>query len=105
MAEELGDLPLALILAGSYLATYPSISVAGYLAELRRPGLLVHVSLRNKAGEVSWTKHDMDVGRTFAVSYAQLQPNDRKTDAAAVLMLAGAIYLVHGCLLYTSRCV
>ena len=40
---------------------------------------------RNKAGEVSWTKHDMDVGRTFAVSYAQLQPNDRKT-----------------CLLYTS---
>jgi|CXWK01.1.fsa_nt_gi tetratricopeptide (TPR) repeat protein len=96
VAEELGDLPLALILAGSYLATYPSISVAGYLAELRRPGLLVHVSLRNKAGEVSWTKHDMDVGRTFAVSYAQLQPNDRKTDAAAVLMLAGAIYLVHG---------
>lgn len=96
LAEELGDLPLALILAGSYLAAYPGVSVAGYLAELRRPGLFAHVSLLNRAGEASWTKHDMNAGRTFAVSYARLDPDNSATDVAAARLQAGAACLAPG---------
>ena len=39
IAEELGDLPLALHLAGSYLAQYPSTSPEAFLAEVREKRL------------------------------------------------------------------
>jgi hypothetical protein len=48
IAEELGDLPLALHLAGSFLARYrhaPAGEPAAYLAAVRRPDLLAHRSL------------------------------------------------------------
>ena len=95
VAAELGDLPLALTLAGSYLAAYPDTAVAAYLAELRAPGLLDHASLRGKGRPEAWTKHDLDVERTFRVSLDRLQPDDT-TDAAAVRLLAGAACLVPG---------
>ena len=95
VAAELGDLPLALTLAGSYLAAYPDTAVAAYLAELRAPGLLDHASLRGRGRPEAWTKHDLDVERTFRVSLDRLQPDDT-TDAAAVRLLAGAACLVPG---------
>lgn len=46
LAYELGDLPLALHLAGSYLSAYRTeISSDGYLAELRRSDVVQHASL------------------------------------------------------------
>jgi len=69
IADELGDLPLALDLAGRYLVKYRSeVTPAAYLADIQRLELLEHPSLRRARG-VSPTKHDMDVWRTFAVSY------------------------------------
>ena len=96
VAAELGDLPLALTLAGSYLAAYPAISVAAYLAELRAPGWLDHPSLRGQGRPERWTKHDLDVARTFRVSLDRLQPDESATDAAARRLLAGAACLVPG---------
>ena len=45
LAEKLGDLPLALHLAGSYLRTYRAeISLGDYVAELERGALIRHAS-------------------------------------------------------------
>ena len=47
IAHELGDLPLALHLAGNYLTLYrQEISPAKYLGYLRQSGLLKHRSLQ-----------------------------------------------------------
>ena len=71
IAAVLGDLPLALHLAGSYLHRYRPPASA-YLAALERTDPLAHRSLR--AGETTPTGHDVDVARTFAVSLDQLDP-------------------------------
>jgi tetratricopeptide (TPR) repeat protein len=86
IASELGDLPLAIHMAGSYLQAYRhDITPEQYLIALRKPGLLEHVSL-NK-GDFSPTGHDLNVGRTFAISIDRL---DRKneTDRLATRLLA-----------------
>ncbi len=96
VAAELGDLPLALTLAGSYLADSPSVSVDRYLDDLRRVGPLDHLRPREGATAHSWTTHDLDVARTFQISLDGLEPAARPADAAARLMLAGATCLVPG---------
>ncbi len=96
VAAELGDLPLALTLAGSYLADSPSVSVGRYLDDLRRVGPLDHLRPREGATAHSWTTHDLDVARTFQISLDGLEPAARPADAAARLMLAGATCLVPG---------
>jgi len=95
IADELGDLPLALDLAGRYLRRYHrEITPDGYLAAIRRPDLLEHPSLREARG-LSPTRHDMDVWRTFAVSYWRLDDAD-ETDGTAVRLLARAARLAPG---------
>ncbi|MEM7534237.1 MAG: tetratricopeptide repeat protein [Chloroflexota bacterium] len=99
IAEELGDLPLALHLAGSYLYTYRhEITPDDYLAELRtRP--LHHESLlvdANDADNVlpdgySPTEHDLHVGRTFDLSWQRLDP-ESKVDNLARRLLARAAF-------------
>jgi hypothetical protein len=72
IAAELGDLPLALHLAGSFLARYRyTITPAAYLAQLRQPNLLDHLSLQGwqLTRDLSPTQHEQHVARTFALSY------------------------------------
>jgi len=86
IAEELGDLPLALHLAGSFLRQYrhaPLGTPAHYLAALRVPDLLQHPSLT--AGGASPTEHDQHIGRTFALSWQRL---DRAVGIDALAMRA-----------------
>jgi tetratricopeptide (TPR) repeat protein len=88
IAAELGDLPLALHLAGSFLATYRHARFGApqtYLAQLRRAGL-DHPSLA-ASGRTLTTAHERHVGRTFALSYARLDPQ-HPTDAVAHALLA-----------------
>jgi tetratricopeptide (TPR) repeat protein len=89
VAEELGDLPLALDLAGRYLYEYRGlVSPSGYVEELRAVEPVDHPSLR-QSEDYSPTDHELDVGRTFVVSYQRLDPED-PTDRLAIRLLARA---------------
>jgi len=96
IAEELGDLPLALHLAGSYLRRYrhdPPGAPRAYLAALRTPELLQHASLTG--GDGSPTGHAQHVGRTFALSWRMLDDAD-PVDALAKQALARLACLAAG---------
>lgn len=70
VAEELGDLPLALDLAGRFLYEYRGVvSPSGYVEELQAVEPVDHRSLRQSDDGYSPTGHELDVGRTFVVSY------------------------------------
>lgn len=94
IATELGDLPLALHLAGSFLNRYRHVqTLTTYLAQLRETDPLAHPSLTS--GGISATDHEQNISRTFAVSYRNLDPT-KPTDALALTLLARAIYFAPG---------
>ncbi len=96
IAAELGDLPLALHLAGSFLARYrhaPSGAPKAYLEAVRQPDLLEHRSLTIEGA--SPTGHEQHVARTFALSYDRLQPADA-IDEIALVTLARAAWFAPG---------
>ena len=96
IASELGDLPLALHLTGSYLALLqhdPFGQPTAYLAALCRPDLLKHWSLTFEGR--SPTGHEQDVARTFALSWEQLKPAV-VVDAMARAILARAAWFAAG---------
>ena len=98
IADELGDLPLALHLAGSFLRFYrntPSGQMAAYLEQLREPNLLAHPSLQGRGAGVSPTGHEAHVGRTFALSFERLEPA-RATDTLAIGLLVRAAWFAPG---------
>ena len=98
LAAELGDLPLALHLAGSFLERYaeaPDGQPATYLEALRQGGLLQHPSLQGKFAGLSPTSHEAHVGRTFALSLEKLKPDD-ETDALALALLARTAWFAPG---------
>lgn len=95
IAAELGDLPLALHLAGRFLAgPGRRLLVERYLEELRSPRLFERLPLRERDGALP-TGHSRDVARSFALSYEQLNPHSAE-DAIALRLLARAAYLVPG---------
>lgn len=94
ITEELGHLPLALHLAGSFLArSHPVVGPAAYLAQLRESNLIRHASLQGTL--FSPTSHIQHVGRTFALSVKRLHPADT-TDSLARRLLARAAYFAPG---------
>ncbi len=96
IAAELGDFPLALHLAGCYLATYrdtDSGKPAEYLDELRRTEPLAHESLAQE--EKTPGDHDADVARTFTLSTRQLDP-ERPKDALARAVFDHAAHFAPG---------
>lgn len=94
IAEELGDLPLALHLAGSHLRRY-RVGGEELLRELRRPDLLTHPALTGLGLKVSPTGHENHVVRTFALSYLCLDQAD-EVDALALKALTRAACFVPG---------
>ncbi|MCI0395123.1 MAG: tetratricopeptide repeat protein, partial [Chloroflexi bacterium] len=96
IAAELGDFPLALHLAGSFLAYYSQvISPMAYLVQLRSKALLTHPSLQGQASGHSPTGHERHVARTFALSFKQLNPA-AETDRVALALLARAACFAPG---------
>ncbi len=89
LAHELGDLPLALHLAGSYLKQYAKdVTPARLLAQLQKQHLLAHRALSSRKHiHHSPTNHELSIKRTIAGSYEQLQPNN-DLDALALNLLA-----------------
>jgi len=103
IGDELGGLPLALHLAGSYLAYLlemlggdPAARADDLLARLRDPALLRHPALRGEGSDASPTGHDHDVGRAFALSYDRLLAAQDATAAQAEALLARAACLAPG---------
>jgi tetratricopeptide (TPR) repeat protein len=95
IAEELGDLPLALHLAGSFLKQYRAdVSPAEYLAELHTASL-AHESLQGEENRRSPTKHDLSVRRSIKLSYDKLDI-ENATDALALDLLARAACFAPG---------
>ena len=96
IANTLGDLPLALHLAGSFLGRYgESVTPAGYLAQLADEDLLEHASLIGRGVEDNPTAHTLHVAQTFALSYNQLQA-DAAIDKVALALLARLAYFAPG---------
>lgn len=93
IAEELGDLPLALHLAGSFLERYRNSSFGqplAYLESLQRNGLLDHPSLQGKGSKISPTGHEAHVARTFALSFERLNLEDDTDGLAAMFLILAA---------------
>lgn len=96
IAEELGDLPLALHLAGTYLSRYRQVLASlDYLAQLQNNDLLQHPSLQSQGITISPTEHVQHVGRTFALSLNRLDHTDA-TDHIARKVLIRATFLAPG---------
>ncbi len=92
IAKELGDLPLALHLAGSYLRHYRrTVTPTAYLERLADPALLAHPSLTGDKADYSPTGHDLNVASTFALSYERLDAAD-PVDGLALALLARLAY-------------
>ena len=89
IAAALGELPLALRLAGAYLRRYRRESAAAYLAAVQRPDLLAHRSLDPGPGE-------RGVAASFALSFDRLRPAADATDALALALLARAACFAPG---------
>ena len=90
IAQELGDLPLALHLAGSYLRTYRAeVTLDGYLAVLRRAEIVRHASLLGAGPDdsPSPTHHVQSVAQTFALCLSRLD-REREVDCVAIALLA-----------------
>ncbi len=95
IANELGHLPLALHLAGSFLSRYQQISPANYLNQLQSTHLLDHPSLVGRGLTYSPTGHELNVTRTFAISFEQLDAQNPVSQPAKHL-LASVICFVPG---------
>lgn len=88
IAAEVGDYPLALHLAGSFLQRYQFVSTAAYLAQLRDKGLLDHPSLQGYGVTYSPTDHELHIVRTFAMNVEQLDLNEAVDQMAQRLLAA-----------------
>ncbi len=96
IAAELGDLPLALHLAGSYLRYYQSdITPSTYLTQLQtwhNQQLLTHPSLQGQGAGYSPTGHELHVAHTFALSYKRLNPHSQIDGLARMLLARAACF-------------
>jgi len=92
IAKELGDLPLALHLAGSFLARYPRVTPADYLAQLRAANPLAHPALQGRGADHSPTGHELHVAKTFALSFDRLDPADPTAALARQLLARAACF-------------
>ncbi len=84
LSERLGHLPLALRLAGRYLARHPRLSVDAYLDQLA--DLLDHPSMTGFRVELGDpVGHDLDLAATFLQSWQEVSDDD----ARRIFLLTG----------------
>jgi tetratricopeptide (TPR) repeat protein len=92
VAEQLGDLPLALDLAGRYLRERPNLTPQGYLKELNRAGgALKHSSLLDWVQSGSPTAHETNLTAAFLLSWKQLD-KENPIDIAAIKLFSACGY-------------
>lgn len=92
LANDLGNLPLALHVAGSYLQRYQrEVTPAAYRARLQSAPLQAFAL---RAAVETPTSHERDVALTFAASYTRL--GDSETDRLALALLARFAHFAPG---------
>ncbi len=93
IAEELEDFPLAMHLAGSFLACYRhAVTPEAYLGQLRDKVLLSHLSSPRRGITLSLINPELYVGQTFALSYGRLNPTNPTDDLALKLLASAACF-------------
>ena len=91
IAAELGHLPLALHLAGSFLMTYRNeVTPVRYRKRLRKFNLAKYPVLKTFAAQL--TEHDYHLIRTFMLSYEQLNTDEPTDVLAQVILLRAAFF-------------
>ena len=85
ICEQVGDLPLALALAGAYLEQTPTLPLASYRTKLAE-ALIAHPSLEADLDEALPTQHRTSIAATIALSYERLDPM-QPGDALALMLL------------------
>jgi tetratricopeptide (TPR) repeat protein len=86
IADRLGDLPLALSVAGQYLAVRQGMSIGEYLEELEHVGgALKHQPLPDWLKD-SPTRHELSLWETFLVSWKLLEGQGEEGGMAARLL-------------------
>ena len=73
IAERLGDLPLALDLAGRYLYDRRILSTSGFLEELEKTGSALEHSALKDWTEHNPTQHETNLAATFTLSWERLE--------------------------------
>ncbi|TFH48643.1 MAG: toll/interleukin-1 receptor domain-containing protein, partial [Methanothrix sp.] len=89
IADRLGDLPLALDLAGRYLADRPGMSPVGYLKALNEASNALEHSSLNDWVKHSPTKHATNMAFTFSLSWDQLARDEVDRLARRVFRACG----------------
>ena len=92
IAAEVGYLPLALHLAGGFLRRYRTVTATHYLKQLPSQGLLDHPSLLGRGSNYSPTGHELNVARTFALNFEQLDISHEVDNRSQQLLLRAACY-------------
>ena len=95
ICDAVGDLPLALALAGAYLAIYQDKGLSDYQAQLAAAAILQHQSMSARAdmNVVLPTRHAPSVAATIALSYQPLLATTTPIDTLALTMLRRAALL------------
>lgn len=94
IAEMLGDLPLALDLAGKYLYRYRrAVAPSAYATSLLDIGLLEHPSLEQQG--VSPTRHVLSVEKTFELTASRLTGKDIDKEFSPLRLLGRVAWLAH----------
>ncbi len=84
LAEILGNLPLALELAGRYLQAHPHLAITDYILQLGE--VLLHPSMAGWREDLpSLTGHELSLLRTFVLSWEQIKDENVK----AIFIVAG----------------
>ena len=94
ISDAVGHLPLALHLAGSFLARYKRITGTQYLRQLDDLALR-HPSLQGRGISYSPTGHELSVASTFAINLEQLDSAD-EIDRVTRRLLAYAAQFAPG---------
>ncbi len=95
IAKEIGDLPLGLHLAGSFLRQYSQITPSDYLTQLQQKSRLQHPSLQGRGTSYSPTAHQLNVEKTIELNYSQLD-EENETDQIAIKLLLHASLFAPG---------
>ena len=90
IAKEVGYLPLALHLAGSFMDRYRQVQPAEYIQQLRAEGVINHPSLQGQGTRQSPTGHDLNVARTYDINWIKFDLNNDVDVAARQLLIHAA---------------